>query len=46
MTLPLIHLDHLGLFKTSIKGNQNLLGMIDNLTKYDLLYPTRSIDML
>jgi len=33
-----VHLDHLGPFETSLKGNRFLLVLIDNLTKYVLLF--------
>lgn len=39
-----IHMDHLGPFETSVKGNRYLLVIVDNLTNYVLLYPTRSTD--
>lgn len=37
-----VHLDNLGPFETSLKGNRFLLVLIDNLTKYVLLFPTKS----
>ncbi|CAI6359512.1 unnamed protein product [Macrosiphum euphorbiae] len=37
-----VHLDHLGPFETSLKGNRFLLVLIDNLTKYVLLFPAKS----
>lgn len=37
-----VHLDHLGPFETSLKGNKFLLVLIDNLTKYVLLFPAKS----
>ncbi|KAK8784274.1 hypothetical protein V5799_009360 [Amblyomma americanum] len=36
-----IHADHLGLFVRSKKGNKYILVVIDNLTKYVRLFPSR-----
>lgn len=40
----IVHIDHLGPFGTSTTGNKYLLVLVDNLTKYTLLYPCRSTD--
>lgn len=37
-----VHLDHLGPFETSLKGNRFLLVLIDNLTNNVLLFPAKS----
>ena len=37
-----IHIDHLGPFVRSSHGNQELLVVIDNLTKFVKLYPSRT----
>ncbi|CAI6358840.1 unnamed protein product [Macrosiphum euphorbiae] len=37
-----IHLDHLGPFETTITKNKYLLVLVDNLTKYTMLYPCKT----
>jgi hypothetical protein len=37
----IIHMDHLGPFVKSSKGNKELLVVIDNLTRFVRLYPTK-----
>lgn len=39
-----IHMDHVGLFETSFKQNKYILVVIDYLTKYVHLFPTKSTD--
>lgn len=39
-----IHVDHLGPFETNRKYNKYFLIIVNNLTKYVLLYPTKIIN--
>jgi len=43
-SFAVIHIDHLGPFKTSTKGNRYLLVIVDNLTKYVFLYASKTTD--
>lgn len=38
----IVHLDHVEPFVRSTKGNNYILGTVDNLTKYVKLYPVKS----
>lgn len=38
----ILHIDHLGPFEKSRRGNQCLLVIVDNMTKYVTLYPSKT----